>query len=208
MNKLKIIATTFTFLTLGIGHAAAESPRSSIKAPFGLNWGEMMTDFDNLDDCEDFKSTLTVCDIISPPALISDGRSYWGVFDKQKGLVKAGFSTNYFTNDSYGTEGKNRFDEIKNALLKKYPNAENDELIMMHAELYEDSDEFYECLRYDGCGYHTLFLMADDSSSLSVQINGISRGKGYISVAYESSMFSEVMDKNEELIKKSDIESL
>ena len=208
MNKSKIILATFTFLALGISQAVAKSPDSRIKAPFGLSWGAMKVDFDNLTDCEDFKSTLTVCDIISPPSLVSDGRSYWGVFDEQKGLVKAGFFTDYFTNDSYGTDGKKRFNEIKNALTKKYPNAENDELILMHAELYEDSDEFYECLRYDGCGFHSFYLKPDDSSRLAIKLHGISRGKGYISVVYESSMFSAVLDENEALIEESDIESL
>lgn len=51
--------------------------------------------------------------------------------------------------------------------------------------LYQNYDEFYQCLAYDGCGYWRDGFKSPDRY-ISIQLNGLGRGKGYIYLEYEA----------------------
>ena len=73
-------------------------------------------------------------------------------------------------------------------------------------DLYKDSDEFYQCLKYDGCGqYVSLYEYA--GGYISLQIKGVSRGKGYLMIGYESPAFYAAKDAIENKQSLSDSEA-
>ena len=62
------------------------------------------------------------------------------------------------TNDAFGSKGKEMYDDIKSKLKNKYGEpTENFEFVGLR--LYDESDEFYQCLSYDGCGMWTSFFV-------------------------------------------------
>ncbi len=74
--------------------------------------------------------------------------------------------------------------------------------------LYKESDEFYECLKYPGCGtwmssYNT------SSKKISLQLIGKSRGVGYIRIIMEAvPEFHDYLIKHERMINSSDKDAL
>ena len=62
--------------------------------------------------------------------------------------------------------------------------------------LFKDPDEFYQCLAYDGCGFWVDVFDLPDRAIL-LKLNGLSRGTGFITLAYEAQPeWSKAMDQN------------
>lgn len=59
-------------------------------------------------------------------------------------------------NDTYGSEGKEKYENIKTSLRKKY-GLPTLKLEVSGLTLWNEPDEFYQCLDYDGCGVCTIF---------------------------------------------------
>jgi len=96
--------------------------------------------------------------------------------------------------DIYGSAGKDQFDNLVNLLKQKYK-VENT-YCYVGQELYKESDEFYECLNYDGCGNWAI-LMSSENKNISIQLCGLSRGEGYIRLVAEAKPeFSNALEKN------------
>ena len=180
-------------LLAGAAVAFAQESPSEVQAPFGLKWGASQSEFSDLTDCES-KQSITFCKVNSVPKPLSDAESHRLAFDDKEGLVKIGYFGNQITGDPFGTEGVKRFNELKSALSSKYPKAEKQSFISMHKNLYRDSDEFYECLRYSGCGLYA-WGVSPGKGTIGLQIKGLSRGRGYIGLTYESPKWVEVIKK-------------
>ena len=105
------------------------------------------------------------------------------------------------TNDTYGSDGKSQYAKIKSSLINKYPNIDGyqtESFEWIGRKLYNESDEFYECLGYDGCGSHIAYIYSSNESvekgTVSIELKGYSRGLGGINLTYESSLWGEALD--------------
>ena len=179
----KLISLLFLFSLSSL--ALAES--KSFPEPFGLTWGMSEADlikvgFTRSGPVEDFN----ILSSVSAPKAWSKADDYMAVTYKGK-LVKVIASSKPFTSDLYGSEAKASYSQIKSLLSKKYGEPKTS-WERVGLDLYKDSDEFYQCLKYDGCGqYISLYEYA--GGYISLQIKGVSRGKGYLMIGYESPEF-------------------
>lgn len=171
---------------------ANESPKE-VQAPFGLKWGAKKSDFSNLFDCETNRTFIS-CRTNSVPKGLSNTEFYSFIFDNEEGLVKITHYGKNIIGDPYGTEAKDRFNKLKSALSGKYPDAKKKDFIWMHLKLYKESDEFYECLRYSGCGSYA-FAISPEGGGIFIEVYGMRRGEGYIKLIYESAKWSDVIDR-------------
>ena len=131
------------------------------------------------------------------------------IFDKVNGLQKIRMVGEDITGDPYGTAGKKRYMDYKNAISKKYGPAGDDLTIeMVGLSLYKDSDEFYECLKYSGCGYYTALWNVNTGGTINVQIKGSSRGTGWVQLQYEGPEWSSSLDRIRTAEAESDLDAL
>lgn len=173
--------------------------------PFGLNWTMTETQLKK----SGFKSAtpagkFNVLTSVSTPKAWSKADTYMAV-TYQKKLVKVIAHSRAFTSDIYGSDGKALYSQVKSLLTKKYgePDTQYEHTGL---KLYDDSDEFYQCLKYDGCGTY-LSLFKVDGGIVAVQLKGTGRGKGYLSVGYESPAFYAAKNTIEQSNTESDTEA-
>lgn len=166
--------------------------------PFGLSWGMSKS------EVQDSGVALTEMDSLgfaslsqystgSLPKNLSDAKSYNLLFESDIGLVKVVMISETISGDVYGSAGKARYDELKGVFTRKYGNP-TQEREVSGMELWDEPDEFYECLAYDGCGYW-ISLFQKNGSVYSVNLKGLGRGEGYITVGFESPQWSDALDK-------------
>ena len=174
---------------------------NALSAPFGFEWGQSKSDLIKqgvmVNSCE--MLAMEVCMSSTAPESWSKSDGYYLVFYNDA-LVKVTTSTAKIKNDIYGLEGKRLYNNIKSALIKKYKVTNEFEATGM--ALYDESDEFYQCLKYDGCGNYVSFMSSDDGEMVMLKIVGVRRGTGYISLGYESNEFktakSEMVEKQKQ----------
>lgn len=168
--------------------------------PFGLTWGMQENELIKL-GFQKIKTDNDTGMFISAnaPKAWSKGDSYMALTHKGR-LVKAGATSKNITNDAYGTEGKNLYNQVKNLLIDKYGHPSTN-LESTGNKIYKDSDEFYQCLNYSGCGaYVSIFSYAQ--GSIMIKLEGSRRGEGLLRIMYESPEF----DKSVREIKEADLE--
>jgi hypothetical protein len=173
--KLIIISA----LLLNIAYAGGE-------AAFGLNWGETIESIKNKKVdlsllAEEDGLKFYKCSTL--PKDISDVLKYYLIFDDSSRLVKITAEFMEIKNDPYGREGKNRFANLDSLLCLKY--APGKSYQYSGYKLYQESDEFYECLAYEGCGTWIKFYKAENKSAI-LQLKGIGRGNGFAVLTIES----------------------
>lgn len=185
---------TGVIVTIAIlGNSLSWAEESAFPAPFGLTWGMSNQDlvqagFDSPRPTGQFEYLTSV----TAPKPWSKGDQYLALTYKDK-LVKLIVSSKAITGDVYGTEGKALYENVKSIMTKKYGQP-SDKLEYVGMKLYDDSDEFYQCLSYDGCGiYITQYKLA--GGMLGVQLEGERRGKGYVQITYESPAFITAKDE-------------
>lgn len=174
------------------------------EAPLGLTWGMTKSQLESAGvkyKCE-IAHSADYCYTKNPPAPLSFGDVYALVFIKNIELQSILIYGKNITNDSYGDNGKKQYDSLKSILIKKYgqPTSNTD---FIGVKLYDRSDEFYQCLAYDGCGLWGT-VWKTDTLSILLQLDGISRGKGYIRINYETKAFLESLDSDKQQNMKKD----
>ncbi len=178
----------------------------SFPSPFGLTWGMSVASLKELGFAEvNDSGGLKILSSVSAPKAWSKAEIYVAVTYKDR-LVKAAANSFDFTDDVYGSEGKDNYNQIKSLLTKKYgePTTHYERI---GTTLYDDPDEFYQCLEYTGCGaYLSLFELS--GGTIAVQLKGKRRGVGYLSIAYESPQFSVAKDEIERSDRNSDADAL
>lgn len=89
--------------------------------------------------------------------------------------------------------------KYKEALSKKYGKPEVS-FEGAGLDFYKKSDEFYQSLKYYGCGYYVSVF----GDHLSIRLEGIGRGKGNLNIFYESELLDKykLYQANENKIKK------
>lgn len=174
--------------------------------PFGLTWGmsEVNLEKHGFTLASD-SDGLKIFSSVSAPKAWSKADMYVAITYKGK-LVKAAASSTEFKDDIYGTEGKNTYGQIKDILSKKYGNPTN-EYERVGGKLYDDADEFYQCLEYAGCGTY-LSMYEVKGGMIAIQLKGKRRGEGYLSISYESPEFYIAKKEIESGEIKSDADAL
>ncbi|ORQ01223.1 hypothetical protein B7971_18490, partial [Vibrio cholerae] len=120
------------------------------------------------------------------PKAWSKAENYVAVTYKGR-LVKVAAMSTDFTDDIYGLKGKSNYEQVKSLLTKKY-GSPSTHYERVGGDLYDDADEFYQCLDYSGCGaYLSIFDYA--GGVISVQLKGKRRGEGFLTIGYESPQF-------------------
>lgn len=152
---------------------------------FGLRWkssrdeitksGIALTKYNSEKNISVYKAT-------SLPKPLSDAMAYMLFFDNEK-LVKVSMVGETITDDLLGTKGKKRFETIKQILKNKYGKPTSNTQKTGNV-VYEEEDEFYECLAYDGCGLW-LTSFKTPTKSFFLRLLGTGRGTGYIALQIE-----------------------
>jgi len=213
MNSKKILLfTVFTSFILNLS--------ATIQAPSQLEWGktkkQMIISGYQFEDCKYLLSNaLQYCGVINIKKPISFAEDYTLYFVDGFGLSKVLVQGKNITGDVYGTNGKAQYENIKSSLVKKYPNMDGFQIKSFEwggAKLYQESDEFYECLGYEGCGSYVSYIYSSsdsiDRGVVSIEIKGYRRGVGAINLTYESEFWSEALDSAREKQNQTDNDAL
>ena len=172
---------------------------AEIDAPLGVKWGLTKYQLNGmgvkLSDCSILDNGVEMCKATNTPKTLSFTKSVYFYFHyKKKTLEQVFVFGNYIENDIYGNKGKKDYERVKASLYKKYPESSgftHNEYEFVGLEVYDQSDEFYQCLDYDGCGYWVTYILSKNGG-VSVQLNGDSRGKGNLNVTWESPEWSKM----------------
>jgi hypothetical protein len=203
MFKL-LITISFVFLTC---YTFAEG--KVVEAPFGLKWGitkEALGDAGIIfSECSD-EGWVEQCRTESVPKNISMGDFYLLLFTKKYGLQKAVMLGKDISGDPNGSSGKDKYAKLKQALKNKYEKSVSYEWV--GRELWGESDEFYQCLDYEGCGSWTTYWTENHEGSIALELKGVNRGEGYIRLSYEGKLWSSAIDEKDEIQEASDFDAL
>lgn len=166
------------------GPAVAESAA----APFGLQWGMDVADLGALDiniESTTRSGNLTVVNVRETPQSFDDTYLVNLLFAKDYGLVKVRWMSNDIENDITGKQGRQIFRGIKGSLAASYGEP-TDEAQVIGARLYDQDDEFYQCLAYRGCGVWSAIWEQKPSGGILLSIEGLGAGKGFVQLDFES----------------------
>ena len=182
-----------TSLIYFLSLSSAEPISSEVKAPFGLEWGVAKGELKlSYTECEPAQGIFEVCKLEQVPKGVSMGSWYSLIYHKEDGLQKITMVSKDIDNDISGSEGKSMYNKIKKGLTKKYSKPESYEYI--GRKLYKEYDEFYQCLKYEGCGAYASFWNPKGGGSISLQLKGLTRGLGFVTVVYESKKWTKIID--------------
>ena len=178
---------------------------------FGAEWGWSYPQLKNAGaECQPIEyDNFDAYRCANMPKSFSNVDFFNAIFDKVNGLQKIRMVGEDITGDPYGTAGKKRYMAYKNAISKKYGPASDDlTLETVGMTLYKDSDEFYECLKYSGCGYYTTLWQVDTGGTITAEIKGTSRGTGWVQLQYEGPEWSSSVDRIRAAEAESDLDAL
>ena len=182
---------------------------ASEDAPFGLKWGVGVDDLRNQGielQKKRAEGRLEIFSAKSLPKNLSIAEYYILYFDQEFGLQKIVMFSEDITDDAFGSKGKEIYDDIKSKLKNKYGKPASTEIMGLY--LFDEPDEFYQCLSYDGCGIWASFFAVDKEQIVAVEIEGTRRGHGFIKLAYEGSKWSESVHARRAELSKSDSDAL
>ena len=203
-----VLSVIFVAFMLAVSPVAfgQESP-TEVQAPFGLEWGAKKESFSGLRNCKP-DGQFVLCQTKLVPKGLSDADFYSLDFHADEGLQRVIYFSEHITGDPFGTQGKERLERLRSVLLRKYPAAVKSDFDIMHLDFYKDPDEFYQCLRRDGCGSYGMGLLPGEKGAILLSIEGLSRGVGYITLEYISSKWKELSDSNTAAQKAQDEDAL
>jgi len=150
----------------------------------------------------DYNFTIYSC--VSLPKNFSTVEKYHLVFSDDS-LVKITMLTKDITNDIYGSNGKKQYEETFNLLKKKY--TLDVSTMVTGLKVYDEPDEFYECLKYDGCGAFGA-IFKNPTKAVLLELKGSGRGVGYIRMGVEAvPEFDQAADKNAKAVQNNNIDA-
>lgn len=186
-----IIIFIIAFAAAVGAQAQENASEKAVSAPFGLEWGMLRQEIiakgvtlasQGMHEWQKVYKTKAV------PKNLSDADFYYLGFDGNDRLVKAVYFGKTITGDLYGIEGKQKYGRLKDKLTARYGSGQSFEY--MGRKLYDESDEFYQCLAYDGCGSWNTYWGGKENGLIALSLNHANRrGRGYIRLGYESALF-------------------
>lgn len=163
--------------------APAPTPTQSLP-PLAFGW--------KIGETIPYIEDLTVRTTQTAPVPLDPGAAY--VLSYYKGrLLKVAAISSEITDDPMGTEGKATFNDLVAVFTERYGKP-FDGLQASGSTVYRRADEFYECLKYTGCGLWMAVFKTPEKTA-SIRLKGVSRGKGYINVTVEAAEWSGVVDQ-------------
>lgn len=185
---------------MGTLFAIRAAERTSVNTElFGLKWGMSVDEVKRVTGSQLRASTNVhglkgyATDYIKNG--LSDAETYVFAF-YHDGLIKIALATKSFVSDPFGTAGKKRFEELYK-IAEDSGYTEVDIYRIFGTKLFDEPDEFYECMRYNGCGAWAAFMKKGDTSLL-IKIEGERRGVGYITLTIENSpLLEKVLDEEQ-----------
>ena len=163
--------------------------------PFGLKWGMKISDLDDMGITPSSSSqtgTLTIVNVKDMPGAFPDTDVVNMLFDQKRGLVKVRWISTPITDDPIGTKGRAKYGEMRKMVVEKRGKP-TDETNVVGARLFDQEDEFYQCLDYEGCGVWSSLWEQKPSGGVLLSIEGTGAGKGYVQVDYESAEWQQVV---------------
>lgn len=128
------------------------------------------------------------------------------VFVDKVGLQKITWMSTNFADDISGRAGKEAYTSLKATLEKKY-GAPSRSFESVGLKLYDEYDEFYQCLAYAGCGmWMTLWEGPFGIVGLAIESTG-RRGSGWLQVTYEGPRWAETIDAKQAQANKQDADA-
>jgi hypothetical protein len=127
------------------------------------------------------------------PDLPSNTDSLTYVFHDDFGLVKVNWASDDITNDLFGTAGIALFEQLRESLSKRLGEATM--ITFTGQVLWNERDEFYQCLNHAGCGAHAAFWSTESESGAMLELKGLSRGTGYILYAVQHPNFEVALEQ-------------
>lgn len=182
----------------GLHNIAIEANKATaeeIQAPLGLNWGASVETLTVVNGAKNIGRTderTELYELKKTPITLTDFDNTIALVDKKYGLVKIVMIKN-FNGDLLGSDGVKFYNKYKKTLSKKYGSGSSYEY--MGRKLYDNSDEFYQCLAYSGCGSYMTTFEPNKNQFIAVRLSGTSRGKGQLIIGYESSKFYTAEDE-------------
>lgn len=111
------------------------------------------------------------------------------------GLQKIVWVSEDITSDADGSKGRDKFSYYEEIINKKYNLLQPSKKYQISgAKLYKESDEFYQCLKYGGCGmWASVWTGAWGSTILEIQTSG-KRGEGWLRLSYEGPKWADAVE--------------
>ena len=197
------------------GIAPAESPAPAqnygkYPAPFGLQWGMSMEEVTAMGvELTPHPSKKDVYSAAALPKNLSDAEIYILRFKRGFGLVRVGALTSAITLDLDGAQGKERYNRLKTAVSNIYGKPDMVRERTGAARVFDDSNQFYECLLFDGCGYWVSFWGKQKSGgNILLEIRGLERGSGRVDLFFESAALDAAEEREKEKNDRDDENAL
>lgn len=195
MNKANTMRALCLLVLGSICSAATAQQR---EAPFGFVWGQTLDEIEKITGSEANLELLWGrvhnLDTKSAPSTPPDTNHISLAVDPELGLGRVIWFSTTIQSDAYGTTGKENYQKYKALLSKKYGKPETSGEII-GKKLWDEADEFYQCLAYDGCGMYISIWEAEDGFSVMLQLRGLSRGTGFIYIVYEGPNWDDIVDE-------------
>jgi hypothetical protein len=183
MLRTALIFAPLLFVTSTVAYS-----QSTLYEPsFGLNWNETEAEFKAAFDVSERKvegdlvilTTSTVNELLP-----SNTDTLQAIFWNDR-LVKFQWTSENFTDDLYGSIGKEAYSRLSKQLTDKL--GQGNETTVVGLDLWDEADEFYQCLNYTGCGaWATIWTNPTESENLAIlSLEGLNRGVGYLRYGME-----------------------
>lgn len=182
----------------------------SQEGPFGLYWGEDASKIKGRNvtlEEQKREGAFAIYTTANVPKSISIAEGYSLIVHDRYGLQKVSLVSKDIANDPSGREGKDTYAQFKRSIAEKYGPASNS-VERFGVKLYKEYDEFYQCLKYDGCGVWVTFWDLGAKGMIALQIKGLARGRGFLSLAYEGPNWSRAVDEKDALNSSKDKNAL
>lgn len=204
--KLKRVLAEISFVVLYamvcISHSAYAEETYELPAPFGMKWGQSEQEVQSNDislwRCRTgpdmgwgagvSTEQMTRCFAGRLQRNLGDVDNYELYFHNQHGLVKIAYISNEIEEDTLDTRAKDRYQELKNMLIRKYGNPYEE------AETIPKHESSYSCLTRASCGtWHSIWRIGKPSEFFNIFLSVKPKGKwmnytGYITLVYTSWM--------------------
>ncbi len=173
-------------------------PTFAADGPLGLSWGLSVPQVNKLSSGLKALKTdgkFTIYTTTNLPKNLSFAESYNLTFHSNFGLQKIVIIGKTINSDPTGNEGKKTYSELKNSITERYGLPSNKySMETIGNKLYKEYDEFYQCLKYQGCGAWSSLWDLNENGTIALEIKGLSRGSGYLILSYEGPKWSEAVD--------------
>ena len=174
---------------------ATSALANEILSDLGLAWGQtqkaLIKKNYNLQYCSK-NNDVTSCEVLHSAKGVALGAQYILFFDEDNGLQKLQMPIKHITDDATGLAGKSLYNELKKHLNKRYGIPKSYEYT--GRKTYFDYDEFYECLRHEGCGSWVSFWHMENGDYTYIALSGIANSSGYLILFTESELWQDIAE--------------